>query len=99
MLASDSIHKNYLYILFVLNLAAELIVLVLFILLNALGFIGFDGGSPITATCASTYHNTKYNQINLQIRTAYIWTLLSLAAFSGAVVVLVQCVLRAKNSQ
>lgn len=60
MLASDSIQKNYLYILFVLSLAAESIVIVLFILLNALGFIGFDGGNPITATCTANYYLTKY---------------------------------------
>lgn len=61
MMTSDSLPRKYLYILFIIAIAAVCFALVIFIVLSALDFIGFDGGSPVSTTvCTHSYFITKY---------------------------------------
>jgi len=48
MQSTDSISRTSLKILFIVSIIAEVLIITVFILLSALGYIGLDGGSPIT---------------------------------------------------
>jgi hypothetical protein len=65
MLATDSIHKKYLYILLAISIAAETLAITLLVLLSALDYIGFDGANNISATCPSYYYTNKYGNPSL----------------------------------
>jgi hypothetical protein len=99
MMASDTLPRRSLTLLLVAGIVAAVFAAVLFVLLSALDFIGFDGNSPITADCssASAYYQAKYPQIALMMKTAYIFSLLCLLCSSAGAIIIVKCVLAARD--
>lgn len=99
---SDSLSKRNIYILLILAICAELFAIVFFVLLSTLGFIGFDGGNPITATSCSapnnnSYLSTKYSQINLIVQMVYVFSIICLVFCSGVLAIMVKCLLNARD--
>lgn len=54
MMSTDNLSQRNLYILFAVSIAGEVFAMILFILLSAFDYIGFDGNNPISASCPIT---------------------------------------------
>lgn len=102
MQGTDSVTRTSLSILFIVSIIAEVLIITVFILLSALGYIGLDGGSPITITsCQHTYHTLKYltgNTTNKLITTTYIASICSVIAFSCVLAIVIKLIFTAKDS-
>ena len=102
MQSTDSITRTSLKILFIVSIIAEVLIITVFILLSALGYIGLDGGSPITITsCQNTYHTLKFISgptTDKIITAAYLASTCSVITFSIVFVILIKLVLAAKDS-
>jgi hypothetical protein len=99
MMRSDLLSRTYLYVLFVLSIAAEVFAVVLMSLLAGFDYIGFNGNTQISGTCPTTtsYYSNKYTQIGLIEETAFIFSILSLAAFSVVFALMIKCVAEARK--
>ncbi len=102
MQATDSIGKSSLNVIFIISIISEVLIITVFILLSALGYIGLDGGSPITITsCQNTYHTLKFmsgSSIDKIITVAYISSICSVVTFSIVLGIMIKLILLAKDS-
>jgi cytochrome bd-type quinol oxidase subunit 2 len=98
MIMSDSLPRRSLYILFVLSIAGVVLAVVLMALLAGLGYMGFDGNSQVSGTCTGYFLN-KYSQTAMIEEVAFIFSILSLAAFSAVLILMVRCFLEANKSE
>lgn len=75
------ISKSFVYLAFAISIAALVFAVTLTILLSAQNYVGLNGSNSITVTsCGETYYTTKQVGQTQMVGTAFIGTIISLAA-------------------
>ena len=99
MAEDQLLSKPILHVIFILAAIVCLMDVAMTIVIGALGYSGFAGTTPISATCTIAYWVIKFLDIRKILETAFVHLILSAISSIVLVVLLISIVLKIKKEE